>query len=143
LAQALIVVPASVASAQGEAPTVQVEAMMPGMTMPTEQITVAGPPQRLQGSAVYMAPVVVSMPGAWAVHVTVRASGSPAWQDTVVFRARAGSWAELPLSTQSAGASGLCMASPPVAEAPYGPPGATLAQQPSEQARRAGQGLTW
>lgn len=138
-AQVLIVVPASEAgSVRDGAPNVQIEATMPGMTMPSLQVSDNAPPQRLQGSEVFMAPISVPMSGTWVAQVTVRALGRPVWHSAITFRARSGSWNALPLSTQSASAATLC-ASPPATAAPHSPVGAmqgTPGAQASKMAER-------
>lgn len=120
-AQILVVLPASAASSlQNDAPTVQVEATMPGMAMPTVRVSENTPPQQLRGAATFTAPITVSMPGSWVAQVAVRALGRPVWRDTIAFRAQPGGWNNLPLSAQSAGASDPCAASAPVASGTQG-----------------------
>lgn len=104
-AQILIVMPASAASSVRDgAPNVQIDATMPGMAMPAVEVSDNAPPQRLHGSATFMAPITVSMPGSWVAHITVRALERTVWRDSLTFHVQPGGWSSRPLSSQSAAA---------------------------------------
>ncbi len=117
-AQALIVVPnhADDAALAGNWATAQITLTMPGMSMAAQNAEASGPPQRLDGAAVFMLPVTLTMPGDWLATITLHTPGRPDWRDTFTVQTRPDTWASLPLSNQPATAAGLCAASPAAAQ---------------------------
>lgn len=114
-AQALVIVPnqADDAALAGPWATAQVTLIMPdmpGMPVTNQRVEVSGPPQRLDGAAVFMLPITPTMPGEWRAIVMLQTPGRPNWSASFTFQARSDTWADLPLSSQVAGAGNLCAA---------------------------------